>query len=136
MEHVILFATDLGLGTCWLGGTFSKSGFAKKIAMRAREVMPAVAVIGYVAEESWFGGWIRKRAGSDVRFPWESLFFDEKFFFEDGAKTLLLNAKNRETLHVALNVLEASPEITSDTLPSLLSQLEEKAGRKGKNLQN
>ena len=31
MEHVILFATDLGMGTCWLGGTFSKSRFAGKI---------------------------------------------------------------------------------------------------------
>ena len=29
MEHAILFATDLGLGTCWLGGTFSKSRFAR-----------------------------------------------------------------------------------------------------------
>lgn len=79
MEHAVVFATDLGLGTCWLGGTFSKSGFAKKIAVTTREIMPAVAVVGYIAEDSRFGGWIRKRAGSDLRFPWESLFFDEKF---------------------------------------------------------
>lgn len=79
LEHAVLFATDLGLGTCWLGGTFSKRGFAKKIAVTAREVMPAVAVVGYIAEDSRFGRWIRKRAGSDLRFPWESLFFDEKF---------------------------------------------------------
>jgi nondiscriminating glutamyl-tRNA synthetase len=31
-------------------------------------------------------------------------------------------------------VLEASPEITPDTVPSLLSKLEEKTGRKGKDL--
>ena len=79
MEHAVLFATDLGLGTCWLGGTFSKSGFAKKIALTAEEVMPAVTVVGYMAGDSRLGGWIRKRAGSDLRFPWESLFFDKKF---------------------------------------------------------
>ncbi len=32
MEDIILFATDLGLGTCWLGGTFTKSTFSKKIS--------------------------------------------------------------------------------------------------------
>ena len=79
MEHAVVFATDLGLGTCWLGGTFSKSSFAKKIAVTASEVMPAVAAVGYVAEDSRFGRWIRKRAGSDLRFPWEALFFDERF---------------------------------------------------------
>jgi glutamyl-tRNA synthetase len=62
------------------------------------------------------------------------IFFDEKFFFEDGAKTVLSDTRNRETLRVILNVLEASPEITPDTVPSLLSKLEEKTGRKGKDL--
>jgi nitroreductase len=79
MEHAVLFGTDLGLGTCWLGGTFSKSSFTKKIALTASEVMPAVAAVGYVAEDSRFGRWIRKRAGSDLRLAWESLFFDERF---------------------------------------------------------
>lgn len=62
------------------------------------------------------------------------IFFDEKFFFENGAKTILLNSRNRETLRIALSVWEASAEITSDTWPSLLSQLEDKTGRKGKDL--
>ncbi len=79
LEHAVVFATDLGLGTCWLGGTFSKSGFAKKIALTEREIMPAVAAVGYIARGSKFEGWIRKRAGSDFRLPWESLFFDERF---------------------------------------------------------
>jgi hypothetical protein len=30
MEKIILFTTNLGLGTCWLGGTFTKSSFSKK----------------------------------------------------------------------------------------------------------
>ena len=34
------------------------------------------------------------------------IFFDEKFFFEDGAKTILLDPRNRETLRSVLSVLE------------------------------
>ena len=31
MERAVLRATDLGLATCWLGVSFSKSNFARKI---------------------------------------------------------------------------------------------------------
>ncbi len=79
MEHAVLFATDLGLGTCWLGGTFSKSSFARKVAATPREVVPAVTAVGYIAEGGKSRDRIRKRAGSDLRLPWESLFFDEGF---------------------------------------------------------
>ncbi len=79
MEKAVLFATDLGVGTCWLGGTFSKSSFAKKIALTPGEIMPAVAAVGYMAEGNKSRDWVRKRAGSDLRLPWESLFFDEGF---------------------------------------------------------
>jgi nondiscriminating glutamyl-tRNA synthetase len=62
------------------------------------------------------------------------IFFDEKFFFEDGAKTILSGSGNRETLHQVLQVVESTTEITIDTWPSLHSQLENKTGRKGKDL--
>jgi glutamyl-tRNA synthetase len=62
------------------------------------------------------------------------IFFDEKFLFEDGAKTIVFESRNREVLQMILNVLEASPEITSDNCPSLLSQFEERTGCKGKDL--
>ena len=62
------------------------------------------------------------------------IFFDEKFSFDDGARTILLDSRNRETLHIVLDVLEVFAEITLDTVPSLLSQLGEKTGRRGKDL--
>ncbi|HSM26450.1 MAG TPA: nitroreductase family protein, partial [Anaerolineaceae bacterium] len=37
MEQIVLGATDLGLGTCWLGGTFMKGVFARKIGMQKGE---------------------------------------------------------------------------------------------------
>ena len=62
------------------------------------------------------------------------IFFDEKFSIEDGAKTLLLDPRNRETLRSVLGVLEDSSEIKTDEQTSLLSQLEQRTGRKGKDL--
>jgi nondiscriminating glutamyl-tRNA synthetase len=62
------------------------------------------------------------------------IFFDEKFFFGDGAKTVLQDTKNRETLYSVLRILEDSPEMTSIDQSSLLSQLEKKIGRKRKDL--
>jgi glutamyl-tRNA synthetase len=62
------------------------------------------------------------------------IFFDEKFFFEDAAKTILQDPGNRETLHSVLNLLEDSSEIMTDEQTSLLSQLAKKTGRKGKDL--
>jgi len=62
------------------------------------------------------------------------IFFDEKFFFEDGAKTILADSGNQETLRQVLQVVESSSEITIDTWPSLHAQLENRTGRKGKDL--
>jgi len=62
------------------------------------------------------------------------IFFDEKFFFEDEARMVLSDSKNRETVLCALHVFESFPNITANGWPSLLSQLEEETGRKGKSL--
>lgn len=79
MEFAILFATDLQLGTCWLGGSFTKSSFAKKIDVAADESVPAVTSVGYIADNSKAEDWIRRRAGGDMRLAAEKLFFDGDF---------------------------------------------------------
>ena len=62
------------------------------------------------------------------------IFFDEKFFFEEEAKKILLDSKNRETLRDVLEALKDPPEIVIRDGTSLLSLLEEKTGKKGKDL--
>jgi nitroreductase len=79
MERAILLATDLGLGTCWLGGTFSKSGFARRIGLAGDELMPAVASVGTAVEDSLSRDRIRRMAGSSFRRPAQELFFDAAF---------------------------------------------------------
>ena len=79
MERVVLFATDIGLGTCWLGGTFTRSRFAKKISAAGGETVPAVASIGYIAERGRSVVTMRKLVGAHNRQPWENMFFLEGF---------------------------------------------------------
>ncbi len=79
MEHAILFATDLGLGTCWLGGTFSRSRFAEKIEVRRDEIVPTVTAIGTNAQSPQARDWIRERARGTDRLPAEQLFFEQQF---------------------------------------------------------
>jgi nondiscriminating glutamyl-tRNA synthetase len=62
------------------------------------------------------------------------IFFDEKFLFEDGAKTVLQDPRNRETLRSILSLLEESSEIPLGGQTPLLSQLEKNTGQKGKHL--
>lgn len=76
MEQAVLYATGLGIGTCWLGGSFTKSGFAKKLALNEEESVPAVISAGYIADESKAEDWIRRRAGGAMRLPGEQLFFE------------------------------------------------------------
>jgi nitroreductase len=79
MERAILRATDLGLGTCWLGGSFSKSGFARRIGLTEGELLPAVAAVGYPVDDGSSRDRIRWMAGSNFRRPPEELFFDAAF---------------------------------------------------------
>lgn len=80
MELSILHATDLGLGTCWLGGSFTKSRFAKKIATYNGESVPAVTSVGYIADKPRrLDGMIRQGVEGAHRLPWETLFFDRLF---------------------------------------------------------
>jgi len=80
MELIVLHATDLELGTCWLGGTFTRSSFMHKIHAAGDESIPAVCSIGHINDHaSPVDQAVRQKAGSDYRLGWECLFFDEKF---------------------------------------------------------
>ena len=78
VEQAILFATDLDLGTCWLGGSFNKSSFAKRLGgLDREETMPAVVSLGYPGDDG--SGRIRDREVGGRRLPAPTLFFEESF---------------------------------------------------------
>jgi hypothetical protein len=77
MEAIILYATSLELGTCWLGGTFTKSRFARKMNLTSAETIPAVTSMGeFVNPGQKRKGFASRAAGSDRRLSWEKLFSD------------------------------------------------------------
>jgi hypothetical protein len=50
-EQLVLFCTTLGLGTCWLGGFFSRNGFAKRLKLSPRERLRIVSPVGHTADK-------------------------------------------------------------------------------------
>ncbi len=92
-EKIILYATSLDLGTCWLGGTFNRSNFAKAAGLKENEIIPVVTPVGYAKEKrSFLDSVFVKSAGSDNRKDWSELFFDEDF-----GKPLKRDAEDRFT---------------------------------------
>jgi hypothetical protein len=78
LETIILELTRLNLGTCWLGGTFSRSQFAGMINLPDKQVIPAITPVGYASDHHRFGERIiRLSAGSARRQDPERLFFEE-----------------------------------------------------------
>jgi nitroreductase len=70
LEKIILHATSMGLGTCWLGGFFNKKDFHNALNPAEEEVMPAVTPVGYTQKNrGTFGKVVRYVAGSRNRKP-------------------------------------------------------------------
>jgi nitroreductase len=78
LEEIVLFATGIGLGTCWLGGTFTRSTFVRRFGGLGRdETMPAVIALGYAGDDGRVR--IREREEGDRRLPAGELFFDGRY---------------------------------------------------------
>jgi len=76
MELIILKATELELGTCWLGGFFNRSLFGEKINCTPHEVVPAITPIGYPKDRRVKEKFIRIIVKAKKRKPWEEIFFN------------------------------------------------------------
>ena len=78
MEHIVLHATELGLGTCWLG-IFKRGPFGE--AMKPQdELMPTVVAVGYPAEKrSLMERIVASGAGARTRKPFDAVFFEDDF---------------------------------------------------------
>jgi len=72
LEHVVLEATRLGLGTCWITGTFDAERAGDVLDLAPGETAGAVCALGYPTEEG-FGRLhtklIRRLAGGHQRKP-------------------------------------------------------------------
>jgi len=81
-EQVLLFCTSLSLGTCWLGGSFSRSDFKKQLSLKSNEKLRIVSPVGYQGENKrWFleGVVVNSDKNHASRKPFGELFFDKEF---------------------------------------------------------
>ena len=53
-EQVVLHCTNMGLGTCWLGGSFSRGDFKKQIDLQPGEKLRIVSPVGYKSDKKRF----------------------------------------------------------------------------------
>ena len=79
LEEIILYATSLDLGTCWLGGTFNRSAFKSISNADPNEFIPAITPIGYPANRRMKEKAIRKAIKANNRVAWEKIFFNGNF---------------------------------------------------------
>lgn len=74
-ELAVLEATDLGFGSCWLGGTFNRSRFAKAANVGRGERLAIVVALGLEAPGAR-DAMIRRRVAGGTRKAWAEIFFD------------------------------------------------------------
>ena len=76
MEAALLRSTDLGLGSCWIGGVFDRRRFGRSLRIEAGEQLPAVVALGQPAERKTLRDrLVRWGARGDLRKPPAQVFF-------------------------------------------------------------
>jgi hypothetical protein len=102
MEKIVLQATDLGLETCWLGGTFTRSGFSRKISLAEDEILPAVCSVGLPALQL-----------SDDQIDTARYRFDWKTFFFDGDFGTPLSPEDAGNYAISLEMVRLAPSASN-----------------------
>lgn len=106
MERIILFAESLGLGTCWLGASFTKDSVIRIINLEDGEICPAISPLGYRTEKrGLLDLTIRRIAGSNNR----KLF--KELFFEGTLNTPLVDGSNSYT--IPLEMVRLAPSASN-----------------------
>jgi nitroreductase len=79
-EKIVLFATSIGLGTCWVAGTLKREEFSKAINLKDDELLPVITPLGYSNKSMRLQDrMVKLIAGSKKRKSWDELFYDADF---------------------------------------------------------
>ncbi|KAA0548520.1 nitroreductase [Bacillus sp. BGMRC 2118] len=79
-HKLVLYLTSLGIGTCWMGGTFNRTSFEKEISLGKDEFIPCITPIGYPKEKGRIlDKALRLAVKADNKKSWEKLFYDGTF---------------------------------------------------------
>lgn len=94
-EQIVLKAWELGLGTCWIAGTYKGTQFDKGEKWPEGESLKIICPVGYPEKPRFSEKLMRLTVGSDKRKPFSQLFFEEDF-----KKTLSPDNKFMESLEM------------------------------------
>jgi nitroreductase len=79
-QKLVLYLTEIELGTCWMGGTFNRHSFEKELHLGEGEFIPCITPIGYQSnKQRVFDKALRIVVKADNKKPWEKLFYDSSF---------------------------------------------------------
>lgn len=80
LENMIINLTAIGIGTCWLGGTFTRNSFEEEIKLNQNQIIPVVTPIGYEkTNKGLVDKFVRFAAKSNSRKEFGELFFKNEF---------------------------------------------------------
>lgn len=78
-EQIVLKAWEIGLGTCWIAGTYKGSQFDQGEKWPEGESLKIICPVGIPEEQRFMEKVMRFTVGSDKRKPFSLLFFDNDF---------------------------------------------------------
>jgi nitroreductase len=106
-HRATLFLAQLGIGTCWMGGTFNRNSFEEEIQLGVEEFIPCVTPLGYPREKQRvFDKALRFAVKADNKKHWEQLFFDTTF------KTPLTKDKAKQ-MEIPIEMVRLGPSASN-----------------------
>ena len=82
LEQVVLEATRLGIGTCWVTGSYDAQRAGDAVRLAPGEVAAAVCALGYPAEDRWgrfHSRTVRRLASGHRRKPLTEIVFSRRW---------------------------------------------------------
>jgi nitroreductase len=108
LENAVIFATDLGLNSCWIGGVFDRKTFGSILDLQKNEIIPAVIALGQEAKKRVLRDRIvRWSAKGDQRKDPKNLFF-----WKSLAEPVQYSAKKSKKSILIESAEQIKPEIT------------------------
>ncbi|MDD2637180.1 MAG: nitroreductase family protein, partial [Bacteroidales bacterium] len=103
LERIIIELTRLGLGTCWIGGTFKRKDYEILLKTSKSETIPCITPVGYKAKKKT----LRERLGLTLTDGSKRNPFEMHFFENNLENPLSFNSEDK--YHQALELVRKAP---------------------------
>lgn len=106
-QKLVVWLTELEIGTCWMGGTFNRNSFEQEIQLEDGEFIPCITPVGYPNQKQRvFDKALRYVVKADNKKPWNQLFYDSTF-------EVPLNKENAGLLEIPFEMVRIGPSASN-----------------------